>query len=170
MSTHTYGKFTIDTVVIPPKSLEALINRGITHFLGNEQASKVSAWVKSEEAKGVTLADDEKEAKKQEFIEAAYTALVDGTIGNRVGGPKLDPLTRALRDIAGDEVTAILRGAGQKVPKGKETVDVKGESLTFADLVQRRIENEKHAERIAKLAKKRVAEAKAGAEGDLEDL
>ena len=171
MSIHTYGAFTIDTTTLPAKSLEALISRGITHYLGNEQASKVSTWVKTQSDEGVTIAEDEKEAKKLELVTAAHAALLDGTIGTRVGGPKLDPLTKALRDIAGEEVANILKGAGQKVPKGKETVHVKGEDLTFADLVSRRIENPAHAERLAKAAKKRVAEAKsAGENASLDDL
>lgn len=174
MSKHTYGDFTIDTAELPAKSLEALINRGITHFLGNEQASKVSAWVKGlEEAEGAPkVADDEKAAKKAELVKAAYQALVDGTIGSgHGGGPKLDPLQRAIRDIAEEEVSSMLKGAGQKVPKGKETISVKGQDLTLADLVKRRVENAQHADRILKAAKARVASAAKASEGaSLDDL
>lgn len=169
MSTHTYGSFVIDTAALPAKSLEALISRGVTHYLGNEQASKVSAWVKKfkEDNADAEPAEDEVAAKKAEFVAAAHAALLDGTIGTRVGGPKLDPLTRATRDIAGEEITAMLKKAGQKVPKGKETIEVKGQAMTFADLVDRRIASEAHGARIAKEAKSRVSKVVAGEMDDL---
>ena len=40
----TYGTHTLDFTKLPAKSLEAMLKRGVTHFLGNEQASKVSGW------------------------------------------------------------------------------------------------------------------------------
>lgn len=172
MSIHTYGNLSIDTSAIPAKSLEALISRGVTHYLGNEQASKVSGAVKKAIEDGTPLADDEIVALKAQYVAAAHAALLDGSIGTRVGGPKLDPLTRATRDIAGEEIGAMLKKAGQKVPKGKETIEVKGQALTFADLVDRRIASEAHGARIAKEAKARVAsvsKAAAGEEG-LDDL
>lgn len=173
MSVHKYGNFAFDTASLPEKSLEALISRGVTHYLGNEQASKVSAFAKKHlEEHGAPLADDEKAAKQAELVQAAYEALLAGTIGNRVGGPKLDPITRATRDIAGEEISAMLKKAGQKIPKGKETISVKGQDLTFAELVDRRIASEAHGERIAKAAKQRVAAAAKAVEAneDLEDL
>jgi hypothetical protein len=171
MSVHKYGDFTIDTAAIPAKSLEALISRGVTHYLGNEQASKVSGWAKKvlEETKAEP-SEDEIKVKKAEFVAAAHAALLDGSIGTRTGGPKLDPLERATRDIAGEEISAMLKKAGQKVPKGKETITVKGQELTFSDLVDRRIASEQHGERIAKDAKARVAKTAKVAEEGLDDL
>lgn len=169
MSIHTYGNLSIDTTAIPAKSLEALISRGVTHYLGNEQASKVSGWIKKfkEDNADAEPAKDEIAAKKAEFVSAAHAALLDGTIGTRTGGPKLDPLTRATRDIAGEEISAMLKKAGQKVPKGKETIEVKGQALTFADLVDRRIASEAHGARIAKEAKARVSKTVVGEMDDL---
>lgn len=169
----TYGKFNIDFSALPVKAQDALISRGITHYLGNEQASKVSAWVKGlEEPEGAAkVTDDEKTAKKAEFMEAAFAALLDGTIGTRTGGPKADPLTRATRDIAGEEVKAVLKAGGHKVPAGTATLTIKGEALTFAQMVERRIASEKHGERIAKAAKARVAASAKPTEGEeLDDL
>lgn len=173
MSIHKYGNYTIDTDALPAVSLQALISRGITHYLGNEQASKVSAFAKkfAEDNNGTELAADEKSAKQAELVEAAHKALLDGTIGTRTGGPKLDPITKATRDIAAAEVAKVLKAGGHKVPKGKETVSIKGEDLTFGDLVDRRIASEKHGARIAKEAKVAVANAgKAVAEESTDDL
>lgn len=173
MSVHKYGNYTIDTSTLLEKSLEALISRGITHFLGNEQASKVSAWAKKfAEENGAEPAEDEKKAKQAELVAAAFEALNAGTIGTRAGGPKLDPITRAARDIAEDEITRLIKASNQKVPKGKETVSVRGETLTLSDMIDRRLASEKHGPRIAKEAKAAVAaraRATEGSEG-LDDL
>lgn len=170
----TYGKFTVDPTTLPPKSLEALLSRGLTHYLGNEQNSKVSTKAKKDAEAGNPWADDEKAKALADAQEEAFVALVAGTVGTRVGGPRLDPYEKALRDIAGEEVAEMLRKAGHKVPKGKEIVTVKGQALTFADLVARRVGDERHSDRLAKAAKARVAEierrAKGVAEESIDDL
>lgn len=172
--TITYGKFTIDPTTLPPKSLEALISRGLTHYLGNEQNSKVSTKAKKDAEAGNAWADDEKAKALADAQEEAFAALVAGTIGTRVGGPRLDPYEKALRDIAGEEVAELLRKNGSKVPKGKETLTYKGAEYTFAELVARRIGDERHTERLAKAAKARVTEierrAKGVAEESIDDL
>lgn len=173
MTNHTYNGIEVDTSKLPEASINALLSRGLTHYLGSEQASKVTAKVAAfEKEHGEAPAEDEKAAWKAQFIADAVKALQDGTIGTRTGGPRLDPLAKAIRDIAGEEVTALIRNAGHKVPKGKETVSVRGEEVTFGQLVDRRLANPEHAERIGKAAKARVAEAakRLANVGSLDDL
>lgn len=173
MTKLTYAGHEIDTDTLPANSIAALLSRGLTHYLGSEQASKVnSAADKHEKENGTALADDEKATLKAQFVADAVKALQEGTIGTRTGGPRLDPMAKAIRDIAGEEVTALIRNAGHKVPKGKETVSVRGEDVTFGQLVDRRLANPEHAERIGKAAKARVAEAtkRLANVGSLDDL
>ena len=153
----TYDTHEIDFDHLPAKSQAALVARGVTHFLGNEQASKVSAWVKAQAEEGVEVGDDEKAAKKAEYVAAAIKALTEGTVGSRSVGPRATPFESALRAIAKEEVSAKLKAAKIKVPKGKETITYRGNELTLDDLIDRHIERE--GERLVKDANARVRES-----------
>lgn len=164
MSVIEYAGFTIDTSALPAASVDALIRRGITHFLGNEQASKVTSWVKRQE---VAPSDEAKTAQHREYITAAIAALNAGTIGVRVakeGGStaKLDPIGSMVRKLAKTTVVALLGKAKLKVPKGDAKVATGSGEFTMAELIDRQIA--KGGEALVAEAKKAVdAEARRNA-------
>lgn len=157
----TYDGNEIDFDSLPAASQVALVTRGVTHFLGNEQASKVSGWAKKiVEDGGEEPADDEKKAKKAEFVAAALEALRAGTVGSRTSaGPRATPFESALRAIAKEEVVNLLRQNKIKVPTKDSTISFKGEDLTMEQLIARRIANPNHAERLKKEAAAKVRES-----------
>jgi len=169
----TYGtSASVDFAALPAASQMALARRGWSHYLGNEQSSKLTGWKETQteankaagrvdgDGNGLPPTDDEVSAKKSEFIDAAVKALLDGTIGTGAGrgGPRLLPFDQACTDIAKAEVTKVLRGAGIKVPKGDETVKFPDGEKTMAQMVATYIERNK--DKVTKEANKRVAEAK----------
>lgn len=165
MNTIEYAGLTIDPTDFPSTSIEALIRRGISHYLGNEQASKLTAWKAKEENKSAT--DEQIAAHKVSLIGAALAALAAGTVGIRAPRqPSVDPIEREMDRIALREVAAVLKSNGLKMPKGEATVTFgSGDSavaLTQDDLVERRLA--KHGERIRKEAeaeiKRKAREAK----------
>ena len=155
----TYGEHTVDPTKLPVASINALLRRGVSHLLGNEQASKLTAWVESatKDANGAAPTDEAKAAKKAEFVKAALAALAEGTIGTRVSGPRVEPIEAARNAIAKKEVLDILRAANIKVPKGEEAVRfADGTEKTLAQMVATRLE--KFGDRIEKEAAKKLAD------------
>src|SRR5665213_1092378 len=142
MNVITYGEHTIDPTKLPVESINALLRRGVSHFLGNEQASKLTAWVESVTKDGGAVPDDSaKAAKKTELIKAAIEALASGTVGTRVSGPRVEPIEATRNAIAKKEVLDILRAANIKVPKGEEAVRfADGTQKTLAQMVATRLE------------------------------
>lgn len=188
----TYGDRKVDTASLPEKSIEALLRRGVTHYLGNEQASKVTAKIEAaiKKAAGaddfVVIRDDIKKYREansdqvslwmKEVTDSALAALLEGTIGNRAvgaSGPKLAPLDTIVRKVAKAEVIDTLKANGLSTPKGEEKVQFDGgKSFTLDELIDRRIA--KHGDRLTAAAKKELAErarkAKQAAEAGVSDL
>lgn len=156
----TYGGHIIEVSNLPEASLSAMIRRGLVHFLGNEQASKVAAKVKSQESgENPTVATDEdKAAWKAEFVTNAVAALLAGTVGVRaVGEPreKSDPVGSLVRKLAKAAVTKILSDNGIKVPKKDEKVKTASGEFTMTELVDRRIASQ--GETLRAEAEKEIA-------------
>lgn len=168
----SYGTSTaVDFATLPAASQVALARRGWSHYLGNEQSSKLTGWKDKfaadnkaagkvdAEGNGIGPTEAEIESKKAEFIESAVKALLDGTIGTRAsGGPRLLPFDQAVNDIAKAEVLKVLRENNIKPPKGDEVVKFPDGERTMAQMISTRID--KHGDRIRKEATKRVAESK----------
>lgn len=162
----TYGNNTLDFSALPAQSVKAILSRGVTHFLGNEQSAKVgpnSSWAtkfEKENSRKPTEADID--AQKAVNLENALRALNEGTIGT-TRGPKLDPVEAEMDRIAEREVWDTLAGANltkkNKKPKDEdEFTFANGDKFTFETLVSRRLE--KHADRIKSAAEKKVAAEK----------
>lgn len=172
----TYAGIEVDFDALPAVSQRALALRGLTHFLGNEQASKVSGKAKAAliAEPSVVLGDDEKAELLKGFRETALNALLEGTIGVREsnGEPAMNPVEKAARAIAWAEVADVLKKNNLKQPKGEETIEVNGTTFTRKGLIDRRLNDPKHADRIQKAAEKEVRDAKKKLEaaGTLEDL
>lgn len=158
-TTIAYGDYTVDVAKLPQASVMALLRRGFSHFMGSEQASKVTGRFtpndKGALPEGVTDTPEARTAYKSEVQTAAFAALQAGTVGQHVSrGPKVDPITATKQAIARREVTETLKANGLKFPKGDETVDLGGTKLSGADLISRRLA--KHGDRIHKEAVKHV--------------
>lgn len=151
MSANSHG---VDFATLPESSRNALLSRGLTHYLGSEVAAKVTAWVNREENAGATV--EQKAAKKAEFYEAAKEALLAGTVGMNARGPRLDPVEAEMARLAKQEVKAILAGAGMKLVKG-EAKFADGTVKSLDAMVETRLERE--GERLRKAAEKSIADA-----------
>lgn len=170
MTLYTYGKFEIDSTKLPEASIEALVRRGISHLLGNEQAAKVSkssAWfTKFQKENGREPNEAEIETKKAEAQAAAFTQLLNGEIGQNMHGPRLDPVTAMVRTLAKAAIVATLKGANISVPKG---MDIKiafrnGTAWTMDELIERRLAHPEFGPALQKEAEKRVLDEKRKAE------
>ena len=165
-----YGTQSFDFSTLPAKSVRAMLSRGVTHYLGSEQASKVgpkSSWAeKFEKDNGRKPTDDEVAAQKALNLAKAAQALIDGTIG-AARGPKADPIEAAMEAQAEREVWDVLAGAklckANRKPKDEDSFEFEnGDKFTFAELIERRLANPTHEARIRAAAVKKVeAERKA---------
>lgn len=138
-----YGDaFEIDTDTLPETSVTALLQRGINHYFGNEQAAKVSNMRKKAEADGEEFSDDQAESALAGFRADAMTALEDGTIGSRSGGPKLRGLEKFVFDVAVGELRVHAAKKNVKWPSGK------GAAERIAGLVGQWMANAQNAARV----------------------
>jgi hypothetical protein len=167
-----YNDITRDEGKLPQASVAALLSRGFAHYMGNEQAAKVSARIGKalSEGKPDTYEPTRDEyaafrtgnaaqvnAWKAEIIAEALKALDEGTVGVRAPGAGVsrDPVESGMRRIARVEVTKILKDQGLKVPTGEKTVHLGEADFTMDDLIDRRIV--KHGERIRKESEQAIA-------------
>lgn len=153
------GANEIDIGKLPEISVRALISRGLTHYLGSEQASKVKAKKDAYEKDngGVAAAEDEIAAWKAEFVAQAIEKLVAGSIGVRAVGTTVDPVEAMSERIAKEQVLEILRANGIKVPKKDEAVSfADGSTKSLDDMIATRLE--KNGEAIEREAKKRLTD------------
>jgi hypothetical protein len=174
---HEYGNFRIDLDALPPKSVSALVARGISHYLGNEMSAKVASHFRSQAvkalgegatkeakeaaAKAVKLdpESEEYQAVKLGFQNDGIKALNDGTIGEGASrGPRVDPVTAERNAIVTREVLAILRAnklwTEKKNPSDSDTLDLGGTTHSVADLKARHLA--KHEARIGKEADAKI--------------
>lgn len=144
MATIKYGNFEIDMDKLPAASVDAMFRRGVSHFFGSEQASKVTAYFDPahDDAKNRPDTPENRAAKKAEFQKAAYDALLAGTVGVSVRGPTVDPITTIVHRLAKAEIKGILAHNKLKWPaKADATVKLaNGETVTGEQLIARRLD------------------------------
>lgn len=161
-----YGNLVADISNLPEVSRVALMQRGFTHILGNEVASKVAAWKKTEDG---STADEAAIARKTaNYQDEALEKILDGKLGIRAGGPRGTAIETVMRVIAIAELKANFKKAGAKWPeKADSTIKVRDRVLTRTALVGEYMS--KHGARL-----KSDAEARASAEAsqvvNLDDL
>lgn len=155
---------------IPATSLFALSQRGWTHVFGNECASSLTAEKKRRAEKGEpALTESEENAFLADKRAAKLAAIMNGTMGVRVGGARLSPLDRHMRDIARARLVTDATSKGIKLPSGKNTIMVRGKAMTLADLVAARIDRER--DDIKAEAERRIAaDSKPADIGSVDDL
>ncbi len=161
----TYGAHVVDFATVPPQSVTAMLRRGFSHFLGSEQASKVTAYFDPDRklAEGEARLEDTEENRqkvKADYQAKAVDALLAGTVGMSTRGPSIDPITTVINRLARAEVGNILKASGVKPPKkAEDTVEIGGQKFTMEQLVSRRLDPTKpYAERLGKEAAKIVAD------------
>lgn len=189
----TYGEHKLDFAALPQASLVAMLRRGVSHYLGSEQASKVTAYFDPE--KDEPVADNSPEAKakvKAEFVAKAVDALLAGTVGVSVRGPAVNPIQVIIYRLARKEVLDVLRASGTKPPKKAEdkVKFANGSEFTLAELVERRLDasrpsgvdakgdfgpkGQAHLERLTKeahkIAKEQAAKVEKAKESGLDAL
>ena len=168
----TYGDITRDPATMPEVSRNALLARGFSHLLGNEQASKVVARIRKALAEGKPAGYEATKADVQTFRESngtlvsawadearadALKALDEGTLGvHAARGPSRDPIESAMRTIARTLVSDTLKKNKLKIPSGDKTVTLAGQDFTMDELVDRQIA--KNGDHIRKEAERKVAE------------
>lgn len=172
----TYGPHQFDFATLPQTSMVAMLRRGVAHFMGSEQASKVTGQFKPD-AEGKTKSDlpdteENRAAALAEFQAKAYDAMLAGTVGVSVRGPSVDPISKIIDRLARKEVRDVLTANGVKPPKKADDIVTMpdGQKFTMDQLVARRLDptgpsgvDKKtgvvHAERLGKEAAKIAAEA-----------
>lgn len=163
----------VDTSKLPPASIEALIARGVGHVFGNETASKVVSGIRksinpekpsevsTDAVKSWRQSNEEAIAEMTRKAHADFVAALEsGTLGTRESsGPRVDPLTKWMRQTAAAEVVAILRKKGaiaaseKKHPAQDDVFSLGGQEITFGDLIARRLANPKEGPRLAREGK-----------------
>jgi hypothetical protein len=116
--------------------------KGMAHVFGNEAASRVTAWKKSDEGKNADEAaiDAKLVAVQNDF----YDRVVSGDWGNSVrassGEAGLSKLETRIRTLAWDDISVELKAGGYKLPSGKKTVAIEGlGDMTRDQLIERRL-------------------------------
>lgn len=145
----TYGAFTFDLSTLPESTLVAMVRKGISHYLGNEQASKVSTWAKARAESDLGAANDvELATYKSDVVAAAVASMHEGTVGANTRGPRGSSLDTEIKKIATKEIMDLLTQHG--ISKPKKAADPisfpNGDAFTLAQLVERRLA--KFGERI----------------------
>lgn len=168
-----YGERVLDFNTLPQASLVAMTRRGVSHYFGSEMAAKVTAYFDPDHEDAPNRKDtpENRAAKKAEFQQAAYEALVAGTVGVSIRGPQVDPISAIINRLAKAEVKTILANFKLKWPaKADDTVELPdGSKVTGAQLIARRLDptgpagvdkktGVAHADRLKKEAEKIAAE------------
>lgn len=151
-----YGDFTADFNSLPESSLVGMIRRGFAHYMGSECASKVTAHFDPDQENPPSDTPEARSAFKAEVQKGAFEKLLMGTVGVSTRGPAVDPITTIIRRLAKSEVVNILKQNGLAWPKKAEDVVQfsDGRKFTGPELIDRRIADPKHGDRLGKEAKK----------------
>jgi hypothetical protein len=150
--------FTAEFGKLPEATQNKIVASGLNHILGNEVASRFTAW-KDAEA-NVNATDEAKAAARLTIFSDFVKKINEGTLGTRIGGPKADPVETEMDNIARREVLELIAGAGVKIAAKDATDDLplnlNGVATTLGDLIERKLE--KAGDRIRKAAESSVKE------------
>lgn len=136
-ATLKYGRWSIDANTLPPKAISYLLHNGFSQSMTDaaaatrEDKAKVlrdagheADAVKMENGEGKSISTEGATAlatAADQWREERFHAIVNGTVGVRVGGggPRKDPLVRAMEDIAEEQLRAICTQRSVAMPKGE---------------------------------------------------
>jgi len=166
-------EITVNPADIPTISLFALAQRGFSHVLGNEVASKLAAWKKGEEGGAAT--EEEVAAFVKSKREEALEKILNGTLGVRsAAAPRATGIEALMRRIAVEflqaRFAAFSKRTGQKVslPTGDKVVNVAGRDMTREQLIE--AELKRNGEQIRAEAQRRQGASEGEEGGELDDL
>lgn len=197
MATLEYGEITRDSDKLAQPVVEALMQEGFTHWLGNRVSSNVVGQIKLKIGKATnTKAAEVTTAQVKQYREAhgddvnaiqagivsAVLAKIDaGEVPfERTGGggvrETVTPLVREMRRLAEAELIAMFASKGMELPNASSKISMAGKEYTRLDLIKLRVGNPVHAERLkaeaerALAALERNAQRNAASDGDLAEL
>ena len=115
-----YGDHKVAIDAIPVNVLHAMAQTTFSHKLGNEVDSKVTARIRGKEYLGSDATKDAvtawREANKSQvdtwsdtFRTETCNAIVNGTLGLRVGGPRKDPVDTKFNDLVLKSIHATIK-------------------------------------------------------------
>lgn len=176
-STLKYGRWSVDANTLPPKAIAYLLSNGF-----NQSMTDAAAATKEEKAKALRGAGHEDDARKVEgterkptlsdegathlasvidaWREERFQDILRGEVGTRVGGARIDPLTRAMREVAEARVRVIAEKRKVAMPIGK----------TLSAAIETLIARDGDAIRTEARANLTRAKAAMDAAGDLGDI
>ena len=120
---------------IPVNSLHRMAHSGGQHMLGNEVASALTAWRKTEEGKAADDAAikswvfERRQKKLEQILSGTLGVRTTRSIGRATG------LDAVIRTVAIEWLKAKLGKSGNKLPTGDKTIEVAGKDMTRDDLV-----------------------------------
>ena len=135
-----------DFDALPEASRNGMINRAVAHIFGNEVASqvvgKIRATIAGDNGKAADVTSEAVSTYRKanpkiisdwtvEFQAEKLAAILAGQLGVRATGTGggVDPLVKEIRRIAADEFTKVLAGVGLKMPRGENTITLRGQVL-----------------------------------------
>ena len=130
-----WGSYEVSPSDVPAVSLLALAQRGWTHVFGNEVASALTAWRKTEE--GARSTQEQIDSWLAAKRDAKLAAIMAGTLGVRAAGqPKATGIEALVRSIAVEWLKVALATQGAKLPSGDKVITVKGKAMTREQLIE----------------------------------
>ncbi len=170
-----HGEVSVSPADIPTTSLFALAQRGFSHVLGNEVASKLAAWKKGEA--GAQASEEEIEAFVKAKREEALEKIMNGTLGVRApSAPRASGLEALMRRVAVEFLTARFAayskksGQSVKLPTGDKVVSVAGRDMTREDLIAAELKRNGEAIREEALRRQGATGEEEEASESLDDL
>ena len=152
-----HGDISISPADVPAMSLFALAQRGFTHVLGNEVASALTAWRKSEE--GIKADQGTIDAWVKARREVKLEQIMSGTLGVRVSrgtGTRVSLIEAIMRSIAIERLRVKLTKFKLKLPTGDKTINVAGKDMGRDALIEAELRH--GAAAIRSEAERRMAE------------
>ena len=162
-----WGDYEVSPSDVPATSLMALAQRGFTHVLGNEVASALTAWKKTEEGASAPQAAVVAWVKAKR--DAKLEQIMQGTLGVRAAGqPRASGIEAIMRSIAVERLKVKLAKRQAKLPSGDKTINVAGKDMTREELISAEL---RHGEKVIRAeAEAEMAKRAAFAQEVGEDL
>lgn len=160
--TLSYGDFVIHAETASPKTLAYCLQNGFHQSMVDAAAFSKDDKINED---GTPKSDEEIEAMALAKRQARFDNIVAGTVGSRVGGPRLKGVDKLEREVATEQLTAWAASKGKKLPTGK------GAAEKIAAQVDKWLSNEsRKAACRAEAERRHAAQAAAGADDfDLDD-
>jgi hypothetical protein len=116
----TYGDYSVEAAKLPAKAIAYLLQNGFSQSMTDAAAfTKEQKTVKGvDDAPDRPMTDDEVAALAKTKRDARFAAILAGEVGVRVGGPRVSPFDRTVRDIVDERIAAICSARKVALPKG----------------------------------------------------